>query len=116
MTKRVVIAGAGHAAGQVVASLRQHEFDGEIVLVGDEPFLPYQRPPLSKKFLAGEMPAERLYVKPASFYEEAGVELHLETKIEAIDRDSQSLFTATGETISYNTLAVSYTHLRAHET
>lgn len=113
MNKRVVIAGAGHAAGQVVASLRQHEFDGEIVLVGDEPFLPYQRPPLSKKFLAGEMPAERLYVKPASFYEEAGVELHLETKIEAIDRDSQSLFTATGETISYNTLVLALgSHVR----
>ena len=68
--EKVVIAGAGHAAGQVVASLRQHEFAGQIVLVGDEPYLPYQRPPLSKKFLAGEMPAERLYVKPVSFYDE----------------------------------------------
>ena len=57
MSHRVVIAGAGHAAGQVVASLRQHEFDGQIVLVGNEPYLPYQRPPLSKKFLAGEMAA-----------------------------------------------------------
>ena len=57
MSKTVVIAGAGHAAGQVVASLRQHKFDGRIVLVGDEPYLPYQLPPLSKKYLAGEMPA-----------------------------------------------------------
>ncbi|MDH3334326.1 MAG: pyridine nucleotide-disulfide oxidoreductase, partial [Gammaproteobacteria bacterium] len=48
MNERVVIAGAGHAAGQVAASLRQNKFAGEIVLVGDEPYLPYQRPPLSK--------------------------------------------------------------------
>ena len=59
MTERVVIAGAGHAAGQVVASLKMQKFDGEIVLVGDEPHLPYQRPPLSKKFLSGDLPAER---------------------------------------------------------
>jgi 3-phenylpropionate/trans-cinnamate dioxygenase ferredoxin reductase subunit len=60
VNERVVIAGAGHAAGQVAASLRQNKFAGEIVLVGDEPYLPYQRPPLSKKFLAGELPSERL--------------------------------------------------------
>ena len=113
MSKRLVIAGAGHAAGQVVTSLHQHEFDGEIVLVGDEPFLPYQRPPLSKKFLAGEMSAERLYVKPAALYEEAGVELHLETKIEAIDRESRSLSTASGQTIAYDTLILALgSHVR----
>jgi 3-phenylpropionate/trans-cinnamate dioxygenase ferredoxin reductase subunit len=104
MSKRIVIAGAGHAAGQVVASLQQHPFDGQIVLVGDEPYLPYQRPPLSKKFLAGEMPAERLYVKPASFYEDAGVELHLDTQIEALDRDARRLVVANGDPISYDVL------------
>ena len=56
MTEKVVIAGAGHAAGQLVASLKQQKFAGQIVLVGDEPYLPYQRPPLSKKFLSGDMP------------------------------------------------------------
>lgn len=106
MSKRVVIAGAGHAAGQVVASLRQHEFDGQIVLVGDEPYLPYQRPPLSKKYLAGEMPAERLYVKPASFYTDAGVELHLETTITAIDRGAKLLRVADGEDVAYDKLVL----------
>ncbi|MGH8166297.1 MAG: FAD-dependent oxidoreductase, partial [Woeseiaceae bacterium] len=67
-TSKVVIAGAGHAAGQLVATLRQKKHEGEILLIGEEPWLPYQRPPLSKKFLAGELPAERLYVKPPSFY------------------------------------------------
>ena len=56
MTETVVICGGGHGAGQVVASLKQHQFEGRIVLIGNEPYLPYQRPPLSKKFLAGEMP------------------------------------------------------------
>jgi 3-phenylpropionate/trans-cinnamate dioxygenase ferredoxin reductase subunit len=80
MTQRVVIAGAGHAAGQVVASLKQKKFDGIIVLVGEEAWLPYQRPPLSKKYLAGEMPAERLYVKPSSFYDDPAIEVHLNTE------------------------------------
>lgn len=106
MSKRVVIAGAGHAAGQVVTSLLQHKFDGQIVLVGDEPYLPYQRPPLSKKFLAGEMAAERLYVKPATFYENAGVEIHLETTITAIDRDAKRLLVADGEDVVYDKLVL----------
>lgn len=106
MSERVLIAGAGHAAGQVVASLRQHKYHGEIVLVGDEPYLPYQRPPLSKKFLAGEMPAERLYVKPASFYDDAGVELHLGTRITAIDRESRHLEIEGGEPVAYDKLVL----------
>ena len=74
MTNRVVIVGAGHAAGQLATSLAQHAYDGPITVVGNEAYLPYQRPPLSKKFLAGEMDVERLYVRPESFYEEAGIE------------------------------------------
>ena len=106
MSERVVIAGAGHAAGQLVTSLRQHKFEGQIVLVGDEPYLPYQRPPLSKKFLAGEMPAERLYVKPASFYADANVELHLDTRVTAIDRAAKRLETDAGEPVAYDRLVL----------
>lgn len=91
MSSRIIIAGAGHASGQAVATLRQKKFDGEILLLGDEPYLPYQRPPLSKKFLAGEMPAERLYVKPASFYEDAGTTVMLDTHIERIDRAEKTV-------------------------
>ena len=106
MNETVVIAGAGHAAGQLVASLRQNKFEGRIVLVGDEAHLPYQRPPLSKKYLAGALDTERLYVKPASFYEEAGVELCLETSVTAINRDEKSLRTADGDEIRYDKLVL----------
>ena len=103
MTEKVVIAGAGHAAGQLIASLKQQKFAGQIVLVGDEPYLPYQRPPLSKKFLSGDMPAERLYLKPASFYDDPQIELRLETLISEIDRDGKTLKTDSGD-IAYDTL------------
>jgi len=103
VTEKVVIAGAGHAAGQLVASLKQQKFSGQIVLVGDEPYLPYQRPPLSKKFLSGDMPAERLYLKPTSFYDDPQIELRLETLISEIDRDGKTLKTDNGD-IAYDTL------------
>ncbi|MDG2288618.1 MAG: FAD-dependent oxidoreductase, partial [Woeseiaceae bacterium] len=106
MTQRIVIAGAGHAAGQVIASLKQQKFAGKIVLVGDEPHLPYQRPPLSKKFLSGDMEADRLYVKPASFYTDAQVETHLNCMITAIDRKSKALRTNSGDTIAYDQLVL----------
>ena len=104
MTARVVIAGAGHAAGQLVASLKQQKFDGQIVLVGDETHLPYQRPPLSKKFLSDDLAAERLYVKPAAFYEDPQIELRLDTRIVAIDRARKALEIENGEDISYDKL------------
>jgi 3-phenylpropionate/trans-cinnamate dioxygenase ferredoxin reductase subunit len=74
------------------------------VLVGDEQFLPYQRPPLSKKFLSGDLPAERLYLRPASFYEDADIDLRLETSITSIDRANQLLNTDNGEDIPYDKL------------
>jgi 3-phenylpropionate/trans-cinnamate dioxygenase ferredoxin reductase subunit len=103
VTEKVVIAGAGHAAGQLVASLKQQKFAGQIVLVGDEAYLPYQRPPLSKKFLSGDMPAERLYVRPTSFYDDPQIELRLETPITKIDRGNKTLKTDGGD-IAYDKL------------
>lgn len=104
--KRVVIAGAGHAAGQVVATLRQEKFDGQIVLIGEEPYLPYQRPPLSKKFLAGEMPAERLFFKPPGFYDVPGIDLRLSTAITALDRAGKSLAIDGADDVGYDTLVL----------
>jgi 3-phenylpropionate/trans-cinnamate dioxygenase ferredoxin reductase subunit len=104
MPETIVIAGAGHAAGQVVATLKQRQFAGRIVLVGEEPYLPYQRPPLSKKYLAGQMPAERLYFKPPSFYEADNIEIRLDTRVDAVDRDAHSVRTADGESIDYDKL------------
>jgi 3-phenylpropionate/trans-cinnamate dioxygenase ferredoxin reductase subunit len=104
VTERVVIAGAGHAAGQLVASLKQQKFDGQIVLVGDESHLPYQRPPLSKKFLSGDLAAERLYIKPPAFYDDPQIELRLNTVITKIDRDSKTLKIENGDDIPYDKL------------
>ena len=104
MAHTVAIAGAGHAAGQVVATLRQKKFDGSIILIGEEPWLPYQRPPLSKKFLAGELPAERLHFKPESFYDDPGIEVRLETRIDAVDCDGKTLQTTDGKTLAFDIL------------
>jgi len=106
MTERIVIAGAGHAAGQVVATLRQLKFGGQIVLLGDEPYLPYQRPPLSKKYLAGEMSAERLFLKPASFYDDPRIDVRLGTTITTIDRVARTLQTDGGDDIAYDKLVL----------
>lgn len=106
MSENAVIVGAGHAAGQVVASLKQLKFTGDITLVGEEPWYPYQRPPLSKKFLAGELTAERLYLKPEKFYATANVAVLLDTRVEAIDRAAKTVATNTGKILPYDTLVL----------
>jgi 3-phenylpropionate/trans-cinnamate dioxygenase ferredoxin reductase subunit len=106
VTSKVVIVGAGHGAGQVVASLKQKKFEGDIVLIGDEPYLPYQRPPLSKKFLAGELPPERLYFKPGSFYDDPRIDVHLETRINRIDRTNAIVIADDGREFDYDKLVL----------
>ena len=66
----VLIVGAGHAGAQAAIALRQSKFEGSIALLGDEPELPYERPPLSKEYLAGVKPFERLLIRNAAFWEE----------------------------------------------
>ncbi|MGN6451762.1 MAG: FAD-dependent oxidoreductase, partial [Steroidobacteraceae bacterium] len=68
MYERIVIAGSGQAAVQAVDTLRRRGFTGELTLVGDEPWPPYQRPPLSKKYLGGSLERERLLIRPAAFF------------------------------------------------
>ena len=106
MPDNVVIIGAGHAAGQIVASLKQLGFGGEIKLIGEEPWHPYQRPPLSKKFLAGELPAERLFVKPKGFYEDSGVVVLRDTHINSIDRANKTVQSDDGQTHAYDSLVL----------
>jgi 3-phenylpropionate/trans-cinnamate dioxygenase ferredoxin reductase subunit len=106
MSSPLVIIGAGQAASQLVASLAQEGFAGEICLIGDEPHLPYQRPPLSKKFLAGELTLDRLYVKPAAFYEKAGGRLLLGQRARCIDRAGRAVLLADGSRLPYSTLVL----------
>jgi 3-phenylpropionate/trans-cinnamate dioxygenase ferredoxin reductase subunit len=104
MSETIAIVGAGQAAGQAAQSLRQRGFTGPIVIIGDEPFIPYQRPPLSKKFLAGEMELERLHVKPAHFYSDHDIQLLLATRVTAIQPETRRLQLSSGKTLAYDKL------------
>lgn len=103
----MVIIGAGHAAGQAAASLRQAKYEGPITIIGDELHVPYQRPPLSKQYLSGEQHIDRVYLRPASFYTDKDVTLKLSTTATAIDRDSKTVTLDTGETLAYDKLLIS---------
>ena len=100
----IVIVGAGQAAAQASASLRQWGYDGGITVIGEESHLPYQRPPLSKAFLKGELAAERLFLKPVSFYEDNHIDMILGTPVEALDRGSRSVRLTNGMSIKYGKL------------
>jgi 3-phenylpropionate/trans-cinnamate dioxygenase ferredoxin reductase subunit len=100
----VVIAGAGHAGVQAAASLREEGFDGEIFLLSDEPDLPYQRPPLSKTFLKGEMDIHGLPLRAEAFFRDQRIELRLGVRAERIDRAAHRVETGAGGTIGYEHL------------
>jgi 3-phenylpropionate/trans-cinnamate dioxygenase ferredoxin reductase subunit len=104
MAEHLVVVGGGQAAAQAVQSLRQHNFSGAITLVCDEPYLPYQRPPLSKKYLAGELARERLFVRPAAFYAEKGVTLAQGRRAEELDLAARKLRLDDGSAIGYDRL------------
>ncbi|MDE2463765.1 MAG: FAD-dependent oxidoreductase [Alphaproteobacteria bacterium] len=104
MSDKIVILGAGQAAAQAVTSLRAEGFSGAITVVGDEPFPPYQRPPLSKAYLLGKLERDRLFLKPDQFYVEAGVDLRLGVKATAIDRSAHCVKLSDGSSIAYDRL------------
>ena len=101
----IVVIGAGQAGSSLVTRLRAKRFDGAITLIGEEPVPPYQRPPLSKKYLLGEMDLERLYLRPESFYSENAIDLHLSETAISIDRAGK-VVVADGKTIPYDQLAL----------
>ncbi len=104
MSETIVIAGAGHAAGQAAVSLRQGGFSGHIVMIGEEPYLPYQRPPLSKKFLAGKVELDRLLIRHEKYYDEHKIEVRLSTRVADIDRNKKSVTLGDGDQLAYDRL------------
>lgn len=100
----VVVVGAGHGGAQVAIQLRQAKFAGSILLVGDEPELPYERPPLSKEYLAGDKPFERLLIRPAAFWQERAVTVRTGTRIASVDAAARQVTTQAGEAIGYRQL------------
>ncbi|MBE3640057.1 NAD(P)/FAD-dependent oxidoreductase [Mangrovicoccus algicola] len=103
--EHVVVIGAGQAGFSLAAKLRGEGFSGRLTLIGDEPHPPYQRPPLSKKYLLGEMEKERLFFRPPAFYAEQGIELRLGRGVGAIDRTARTV-TLGDEVIGWDTLAI----------
>lgn len=102
----VAIVGAGQAGFQVAASLHQEGFAGRVVLVGDEPILPYQRPPLSKSYLAGQSGADDLWLRPAEFYAKQQIDLIYGDAVTALDRRARRLRLASGIEISWDHLVL----------
>ena len=103
--RHVIVIGAGQAGASCVAKLRAGGFDGMITLIGAEAVPPYQRPPLSKAYLMGEMALERLFLRPLSFYDEQGITLRLETQVTGIDPAAQSVSLG-DETLYYDDLVL----------
>ena len=101
-----IIAGAGHAGGQTAIGLRQAGYDGRIIVCGDEPVPPYQRPPLSKKYLSGELAVERVFLRPASFYESNEIELRLGRAVRAISLPDASVTLDGGESLAFTDLVI----------
>jgi 3-phenylpropionate/trans-cinnamate dioxygenase ferredoxin reductase subunit len=101
----IVVIGGGQAGASLVAKLRSEGFDGEITLLCDEPVPPYQRPPLSKAYLLGEMEEARLYLRPESFYADHGIDLRLGLRADAIDTAARTV-TAGGTSLRYDHLAL----------
>lgn len=104
MVNRILIVGAGQAAIQAIDTLRRKGFSGQLTLVGEEPWLPYQRPPLSKKYLSGAMEREKLLIRPQSFYQDHRVQTHLGRRALEIDRQRRSVRLDDGTAVGYDAL------------
>jgi 3-phenylpropionate/trans-cinnamate dioxygenase ferredoxin reductase subunit len=102
----IVIVGASHAGAQLADSLRREHWDGGIVMIGDEPELPYHRPPLSKEYLAGKLDDDRLPIRDQSFYTERGIHMLLGRRVIAIDRGTREVAVDDGSRIAFAGLAM----------
>ena len=100
----VLIVGAGHGGAQAAISLRQNKFEGTIAVIGDEPELPYERPPLSKEYFSGEKSFERIMIRPASFYAERSIDMLLGRRVAAVDAAAHHVSLSDGSTIGYGKL------------
>jgi 3-phenylpropionate/trans-cinnamate dioxygenase ferredoxin reductase subunit len=106
MTQQVVIVGGGQAGLQVAMSLRQKKFEGGITIVGEEPVPPYQRPPLSKDYIKGQVTEQQVWLRPLEFYASRNIDLRLKTCVTAIDRANRCVTLAGGATLGYDSLVL----------
>jgi 3-phenylpropionate/trans-cinnamate dioxygenase ferredoxin reductase subunit len=101
-----VVVGANLTGGRAVEAMRKEGFDGRIVLIGAEPDLPYERPPLSKEYLRGDLPREKIFIKPREWYDEQNIELRLNTTATRIHPSSRTIEVDHGEPASYDKLLI----------
>jgi 3-phenylpropionate/trans-cinnamate dioxygenase ferredoxin reductase subunit len=106
MPDPIVIVGAGQAAASLAAKLRALGYDGGIIIVGDEAVHPYQRPPLSKKYVSGELTVDRLLIRPPEWYAEQNVTLHLNRRVTAIAPREHEIAFSDGTRLRYRQLAL----------
>lgn len=104
MQADLVIVGTGHGGAQAAIALRQHGFSGSILMVGRDAEPPYERPPLSKEYLSGEKPFERMLIRPEQFWADKEIGLQLGSAVTKVDPAAKALTIAGGETIGYETL------------
>jgi len=102
VTAGTVIIGAGQAGLSAAEALRKRGYGGPVTLIGDEPAPPYQRPPLSKGYLSGELPAERLWLKPESYFDAAAITLRTGVRAAAIDRGARRVVLSDGPSVAYD--------------
>lgn len=100
-TSDVLVVGGGHAGAQAAVALRQNGFAGSITLVTDECEYPYERPPLSKEYLSGDKPFDRILLKPEIFWRERSIEVRRAEKVVRVDPEAHVVATSTGDTIGY---------------
>lgn len=106
MKSGIVIIGAGQASAVAAATLRKENYTGTIRIFGDESHLPYDRPPLSKYYLAGEMELSKTLIRSAEFYADNDIELHTNTRVESIDAEAKQIITASNEVYDYDKLVI----------
>ena len=102
----VAIVGAGQAAFQAAVTLRQEGYAGRIVLTGDEPHLPYARPPLCKNYLAGLVPQERLLLRPRSFFSDSDIEVRTEVRAQRLRLPDRAIDFSDGKSLGFDHLII----------
>jgi 3-phenylpropionate/trans-cinnamate dioxygenase ferredoxin reductase component len=106
MADRVVIVGGGQAGFQAAATLRAKKFDGPITLIGEEASLPYQRPPLSKEYIKGEVTEQQVLLRPRDFYASRNIDLRLDARVATVDRALRHVLLADGQAIPFDHLVL----------
>src|SRR5687767_5344317 len=106
MPPTFVIIGASLAGGTAAATLRQDGFDGDLILIGEEPHLPYERPPLSKQYLRGDTPFEKAMVRPANFYQDNRIDARFGVAATRVDPATRQVDLTTGGSVRYDKLLI----------